>query len=407
MKNKILAFVLVLAMMLTTASIVASAEGYDVITPGGRHLFNANAIMYPGDEGTKYHGAFVQPTTWNPVDQCYEHWTSTTFERTTYKGVDCVKIGIDPEQPGVPLMDFNYYQWNSTFYMPSLDAAKYSWLKIKYAYGENTDMSYIKYHASKDVSPLGASILKSGYKTWDIVNGAGEWQETIVYLGDIIFEDGTLWTENSIRQFRFHMFEGLDFAANPDACVYMAGFGFFETEEEAKAWDCVTGGDPVATSAPDTSAEDAAKAEAEKAAAEEAAKKAAEEKAAAEAAAKAAEEAAKKAAEEKAAAEAAAKAAAEEAARLAEEAAKADADEAAKAAAEEAAKKAAEAQAAAEAAAKAEEEAAKAQEDAANAAANVPTAPVAPVTSDYTVIAIIASVIALGALVVAKKRFSL
>ncbi len=403
MKNKILAFVLVLAMVLTSAAIAASAEGYDAPTPGGRNLFNADAIMYPGDEGTKYHGAFVQPTTWNPVDSCYEHWTHVTFERTTYKGVDCVKIGIDPEDPGVPVMDFNYYQWNAAYYMPSLDASKYQWLKIKYAYGDNTDMSYIKFHASKDVTPLGASVLKSAYKTWDITNGAGEWQETVVYLGDMIFEDGTLWGENSIRQYRFQMFEGIDAAANPDACVYMAGYGFFETEEEAKAWDCVTGGGVGDAAVVTPSVDD----EAAKLAAEEAAKKAAEEKAAAEAAAKAAEEAAKKAAEEEAAAEAAAKAAEEEAARLAAEAAKADADEAAKLAAEEAAAKAAEAKAAAEAAAKAEQEAAKAQEDAANAAANAGTTVVAPVTSDYTVLAIVASVIALGALVVTKKRFSL
>ena len=396
MKNKILAFVIVLAMMLTTASVIASAAGYDVPTPSGRNLFNADAIMYPGDEGTKYHGAFVQPTTWNPIDGCYEHWTHTFFEATNYKGVDCVKISIDPEDPGVPVLDFNYYQWNATYYMPSLDAAKYSWLKIKYAYGEGTDMNYIKFHASKDVTPLGASVLKSAYKTWDIVNGAGEWQETVVYLGDMIFEDGTLWGENSIRQYRFHMFEGLDAAANPDACVYIAGYGFFETEEEAKAWDSITGGGVGDTDNTDAAAEAAAKAEAEaKAKAE------AEAKAKAEAEAKAAEEAAKKAAEEKAAAEAAAKAAEEEAARLAEAAAKADADEAAKKAAEEAAKKAEEAKKAAEEAAKAEADAA------AEAAAKAEATVVAPQTSDYTVFAVFASVIALGALIALKKRFSL
>lgn len=403
MKNKILAFVLVLAMIVTSAAIVSSAAGYDAPLAGGRTQWSPDDIMYPGDEGTKYHGAFVQPDVWNPVDGQYEHWTGVVFEKTTYNGVDCVKVSIDPEgNTLVPMMDFNYYQWNSEYYMPSLDATKNSWLKIKYAYNDAAkDISTFKFHGSKDVTPLGASVLKNAYKQVDIVNGNGAWQELVIDLSDMIFEDGTMWNENTIRQFRLQMFEE---NTNPDAVCYIAGFGFFESEDAAKAWNYTTTG--TTTTTPDTSAADA-----------EAAKKAAEEKAAAEAAAKAAEEAAKKAAEEaaakKAAEEAAAKAA-EEAAKAAEEAAAAaaaaDADEAAKAAAE-AAKKAAEEAAAAAAAAKAESEAAdaaaKAAEDTANAAANAATTTTSSQTSDYTVIAVIASVLALGALVASKKRFSL
>ena len=402
MKNKVLAFVLVLTMIIASASVVASAVGYDAPLPGGRTQWSADDIMYPGDEGTKFHGAFVQPDVWNPIDGKYEHWTGVVFEKTTYKGVDCVKVSIDPEGTTlVPMMDFNYYQWNAEYYMPSLDASKYSWLKIKYAYNDAADaMSYIKFHASKDVTPLGASVLKSAYKTFDIVNGGGEWQEVVVNLSDMIFEDGTAWNENTIRQFRLQMFEGNE---NPDAVCYIAGFGFFETEDAAKAWNYTTTG----VSAPaDTSAEDAAAKAAEeaaaKAAAEAAAKAEAEKKAAEEAAAKAAADAAEKAA----AAEAAAKAA-EEAAKAAEAE---DASEEAKAAAEEAAKAAEEAAAAAEAA-KAESEAAdaaaKAAEDTANAAAEAASTTTAAQTSDYTVIAVIAAVIALAAFAVSKKRFSL
>ncbi|MBQ4137703.1 MAG: hypothetical protein IJD67_06290, partial [Clostridia bacterium] len=257
MKNKILAFVLVLAMIITSASIIASAAGYDAALPGGRTTWSADDIMYPGDEGTKYHGAFVQPDVWNPIDGQYEHWTGCLFERTTYNGVECVKVSIDPEGTTlVPMMDFNYYQWNAEYYMPSLDATKNSWLKIKYAYNDAADaMSYIKFHASKDVAPLGASVLKSAFKTFDIVNGGGEWQEVIVNLSDMIFEDGTAWNENTVRQFRLQMFEGNE---NPDAACYIAGFGFFETEEAAKAFDYKTTGTTTTTPVVDKAAEEAA-----------------------------------------------------------------------------------------------------------------------------------------------------
>ncbi len=372
MKNKVLALVLVLAMILSAMSIIVSAEGYDAPLPGGRVLFGVEEMMYPGDEGTKFHGAIVKPDVWNPIDGKYETYTGVKLEKTTYKGVDCVAVSLQDDVT-TGYFDFSYYQWNATYYMPSLDASKYSWLTIKYAYNDaGSDMSYFKFHASKDVTPLGASVLKSAYKTWDIVNGKGEWQTTTVYLGDMIFEDGTLWDENTVRQWRIHMFEG---NTNPDAVCYIAGFGFFETEEAAKAWDYKT------TGATDSSADD----EAAKAAAEAAAKAEAEAKAKAEAAAKAEAEA-------KAAAEAAAKA---------------DATEAEKKAAEEAAKAAEDAKKAAEAAEAAKTAADNAAAEATDAAKNAGTTGSAAQTGDYTVVAVIAAVIALGALAVSKKKFSL
>lgn len=344
MKNKVLALVLVLAMILSAMSIIVSAEGYDAPLPGGRVLFGVEEMMYPGDEGTKFHGAIVKPDVWNPIDGKYETYTGVKLEKTTYKGVDCVAVSLQDDVT-TGYFDFSYYQWNATYYMPSLDASKYSWLTIKYAYNDaGSDMSYFKFHASKDVTPLGASVLKSAYKTWDIVNGKGEWQTTTVYLGDMIFEDGTLWDENTVRQWRIHMFEG---NTNPDAVCYIAGFGFFETEEAAKAWDYKT------TGATDSSADD---------------------------------EAAKAAAEA---------------------AAKADATEAEKKAAEEAAKAAEEAKKAAEAAEAAKTAADNAAAEATDAAKNAGTTGSAAQTGDYTVVAVIAAVIALGALAVSKKKFSL
>lgn len=236
MKNRIISFVLTIIMIASAFSLLVNADSYSSPTPGGQHIFGVDEIMYPGHPGTKYHNAFIHPDVWNPIDGWYEHWTHAYFDETTYKGVDCVKVSIDPASPGIPLLDFNYYQWNASGYEPSLDATKYEWLKIEYAYGGGADMDYMKFFASKDVKPLGASNLKSAFKTWDIANGNGEWKETVVYLGDMIFEDGTSWDENTIRQFRLHFFEDLNVNQNPGACIYIAGFGFFETEAEAEAW---------------------------------------------------------------------------------------------------------------------------------------------------------------------------
>lgn len=237
MKNKALSLVLTIILLASAFVLLLNAKGYDFPTPGGQNIFGIDEIMYPGHPGTKYHNAFIHPDVWNPIDGWYEHWTHAYFEEATYKGVDCVKVSIDPVSPGIPILDFNYYQWNATYYEPSLDATKYGWLKIEYAYSGGADMDYMKFHASKDVTPLGASNLKSAFKTWDIANGNGEWQEAVVYLGDMIFEDGTSWDENTIRQFRLHLFEDLNVNQNPDACIYIAGFGFFETKEAAEAWE--------------------------------------------------------------------------------------------------------------------------------------------------------------------------
>ncbi|MBE6606255.1 MAG: CHAP domain-containing protein [Ruminococcaceae bacterium] len=203
--------------------------------PGGKAVFTVDDIMYPGDEGTLFHNAFVQPNVLTPAGT-YDHSRGVYFTETTHNGIDCVAVSIDPESSILaPVMDFSYYQWDSDYYNPSLDATKYKWLKIKYAYNEaGSSMDYVKFYVSKDVTPLGISNLKTAIKTFDIVNGNGEWQEVIVDLSDIIFEDGTMWDENTIRQFRLQMFE---YNEDEDAVCYIAGFGFFETEEAAKACD--------------------------------------------------------------------------------------------------------------------------------------------------------------------------
>ena len=234
-KKKILSLLLTLLMITSVIPVAVGAVGYAEPIAGGRTTWDAYDIMYPGDAGTMFHGAFTQPTVWNPIGGRYEHWTGVYFERTTYQDVECVEVSIDPDGNTLnPIMDYNYYQWDSEYYMPSLDATKNSWLKIKYAYNDAaSEIDQIKFYASKD-SALGETPLKKAEKTFDIVNGNGEWQEVIVDLSDIVFDDGTTWGENTIRQFRLHMFEGNN---NPDAVCYIAGFGFFESEEAAEAWD--------------------------------------------------------------------------------------------------------------------------------------------------------------------------
>ena len=230
--KKLMLFVLMTLIVMSVCLTVADA--LDAPQGGGKTVFGVDDIMYPGDEGTKFHNAFTNPSVKTP-DGSYEHWSGAYFTPATYKGLECVAVSIDPEGNTLsPVMDFNYYQWDADYYNPSLDATEYRWLKIKYAYNDAAeDIDYIKFWASKDVRTLGVNNLKSAYLAADIVNN-GKWKEVIIDLSKLRFQDGTLWNKNTIRQFRLQMFEGNE---NEDAVCYIAGFGFFETKADARSWE--------------------------------------------------------------------------------------------------------------------------------------------------------------------------
>ncbi|MBQ7821846.1 MAG: InlB B-repeat-containing protein [Clostridia bacterium] len=199
---------------------------------GGNTYFGIDEMMYPGDHGTQFQNAIAKPGIWSPASGQYETFFGINMEESAYGNIKCVKVSLlDGYKTGY--FDFNYYQHNCGYFMPSLDASQYKYLKIIYAYNNAaSNVNYMKFWASKDVNA--GEPLMSAYKTFKISNGYGQWQSQVVKLDSMTFQDGTKWADNTVRQFRIQMFEG---NTNPDAAFYVAGFAFFKTEEEANAWD--------------------------------------------------------------------------------------------------------------------------------------------------------------------------
>lgn len=206
---------------------------YDAPLGGGNRVFTADEIMYPGDPGTAFHNAIAKPDVWSPTIGGYESFFGVKTERAEYLGLDCVKVSLlDGYTQGY--FDFNYYQYDCGYYQPSLDGSKARWLKIKYSYNAPaSSIKTMKVFGSKDVYPQGEA-LQNATNINTIENNYGKWNEAIIYLGDTVFSDGTKWHENTMRQFRIHLFEG-NKAANAEC--YIAGFGFFSTRSEAVAFD--------------------------------------------------------------------------------------------------------------------------------------------------------------------------
>ena len=222
---------IVLLVVLILSNMITVINASNIPTGRGKKIFNVEDIMYPGDEGTLFHNAFTQPTVMTPSGT-YEHWSGVYFTETSYKGIECVAVSIDPESDTLsPVMDFNYYQWDSEYYNPSLDGGTGGWIKIMYAYNEaGLDCGNISFWASKEVTPIATANLKSGKRTFAFSGGSTEWQIDVFKLDGIMFEDGSRWEENRIRQFRLYMFNG---NKNKDAVCYIGGIGFFESEAEA------------------------------------------------------------------------------------------------------------------------------------------------------------------------------
>ncbi len=200
---------------------------------GGNTVFTPEEIMYPGDPGTAFHNAIAKSDVWSPAIGGYETFFGVKTERAEYLGLDCVKVSL-LEGFTQGYFDFNYYQYDCGYYRPSLEGSKAKWLKIKYSYNVVANsVRNLKVFASKDVYPQ-TEKLQTASSITRIKNNHAQWNEAVIYLGDVNFTDKTIWTENTIRQFRIHMFEG---NKNENAECYIAGFGFFETEEEALAFD--------------------------------------------------------------------------------------------------------------------------------------------------------------------------
>ncbi len=200
----------------------------------GEHIF-AGDRLDEYTEGTRFHNGFVDGGDINHLLDRSSTYVGVTTYMTDYKGERALRVKLlDGYYTG--FLDFNYYQWDADNYEPSLDATKYRYLRIRYAYASAPDVKTLKLWASKDAPILGTTI-EAGQKSWSIVNSS-EWRDTVIDLKTLKFGDDTFWDECTVRQFRIYPFEGNN---NKNATVYISGIGFFETREEAKSYDFATG----------------------------------------------------------------------------------------------------------------------------------------------------------------------
>lgn len=209
----------VLALSLTCTVSAASAP-----VAGGPTTFLVDDIMYAGDPDTTWNHAF-----------CNEDWTGCRWTRATEDNVDCAMV-VPVDGAGSNYMDYNYYQWNYTEYNPSLDASQYKYVKVRYKFNDTVaDGTSGMMWFSKDVTPLGdSSILKTATVTFDMSFATNTWQTVTAYLGDAVFDDGSKWGDDSIRQFRWFPF-GNQTAAQGNVC-YIEYIAFFKTQQEADAF---------------------------------------------------------------------------------------------------------------------------------------------------------------------------
>ncbi len=198
------------------------------------HIFDADRMMQ-FDKDTRFENGITNGGIITPGTGTYSTFVGIKFDKTVYRGENCVKVELlDGQTTG--FFDFNYYQWNADAKKPALDCSRYRYLKLRYSYGDNAaNVSTMKFWASKETK-LGQTI-GSAEKSFVIANNVDGWAEAVVRIDELVFADGTSWLENKLRQFRIYMFEG---NTDPDAICYVAGFGFFETEEEAYGYDFKT-----------------------------------------------------------------------------------------------------------------------------------------------------------------------
>ena len=231
MKRKLILTVLFVFLFVSLVGSAFSVSAEDE-TVWGDHIFDADRMMY-FDEGTRFEQGIVNGGIINPGTGAPSTYAGIKFDKTTYLEEECVKVELlDGYTAG--FFDFNYYQHNSEVMKPVLDATSYPYLKIRYSYVDvDEDHYYMKFWAANQ-KELGNGGSTSQMYIGGIDPSEGEWHEAVVYVGNMGFDDGTMWTDNAIRHFRIHMFEG---NSNPNAVCYIAGFGFFESKAKAEAYD--------------------------------------------------------------------------------------------------------------------------------------------------------------------------
>lgn len=194
----------------TSASVSVSASATPV--DGGKTLFKAEDFRIDYDS-VNGNGAF------KPY--------RTDMEVVNVDGKEVVKLTAQKDdRPS--LIDFSYYQWNNSEYLPVLNTKEYKFLKISYkrAAASKADFTFwksVEYELGKTL-PEKTFNFRADSTTWDSV------------IIDLSAQSGLDWSDKNVRQLRLYPW-GMGSASNyAGETFYLEYLGFFKTEAEAKAF---------------------------------------------------------------------------------------------------------------------------------------------------------------------------
>ncbi len=196
------------ATMLSAVSVSAATAPVD----GGKTVFKAEdfSVDYDSVNGN---GAF----------KAYR----ADMEVVSIDGKDAVKFTAQNEEKQA-LIDFSYYQYNNSEYLPALNTSEYRYLKISYKRSGATTADFGFWLATEDELGKGGTNASCTFKT-----DSTSWDTVII---DLAAQSSLKWTDKNIRQFRLYPWGMVNANGFAGESIYIEYVGFFKTEAEAKAF---------------------------------------------------------------------------------------------------------------------------------------------------------------------------
>lgn len=194
----------------TFASVSVSASAAPV--DGGKTVFKAEDFKIDYDS-VNGNGAF----------KAYR----ADMEVVNVDGKDAVKFTAQNEAKQA-LIDFSYYQYNNSEYLPALNTKEYKFLKISYKRAAATKADFTFWKAIEGELGKGTDAKNYAFKadstTWDSV------------IIDLSAQSGLGWSDKNVRQFRLYPWGMVNADSFAGESIYVEYVGFFKTEAEAKAF---------------------------------------------------------------------------------------------------------------------------------------------------------------------------
>ena len=199
------------ALMICACAVGANASATPVY--GGKAVFKAEDFKLDYDS-VNGNGAF----------KAYR----IDMEVTKLDGKDVVKLTAQ-DNASQPLVDFSYYQYNNSEYLPALKTTDYRYFAVRYKRAAATTASFTFWKANE--AELGKTDKNANYP---FKADSTDW-ETIVI--DLNAQSALDWTSKNIRQFRLYPWGMVAANTVKGQTIYIEYFGFFKTEADVKAYE--------------------------------------------------------------------------------------------------------------------------------------------------------------------------